>query len=103
MALFLKEQGNLEAAAPLYGEDLNSRRRILGDDHPDTLRSINNMAVFLDSQGNLEEAEQLYREVVDRSRRTLPEDHPHRLTYQRNWDVFQLNREALRQERVLLN
>ena len=103
MAGVLYSQGELEDAEPLYREALNNSRRILGDDHPSTLISISNMAGFLDSQGNLEEAEPLFREASDRSRRTLPEDHPHRSIHQRNWDGFQLEREALRQERVLLN
>ena len=39
----------------------------LGEDHPDTLLSLNNMAFLLKAQGRLAEAEPLYREALERS------------------------------------
>ena len=39
----------------------------LGEDHPDTLNSINNLAAVLDAQGHLAEAEPLYREALEKS------------------------------------
>ena len=39
----------------------------LGDDHPDTLTSINNLAHLLQAQGHLAEAEPLYREALEKS------------------------------------
>ena len=39
----------------------------LGEDHPETLQSLNNMAVLLQDQGRLAEAEPLYREVLEKS------------------------------------
>ena len=39
-------------------------RQTLGDKHPDTLTSINNMAVLLEAQGKPAEAEALYREAL---------------------------------------
>ena len=39
----------------------------LGEDHPDTLRSLNNMAGLLKAQGHLEEAKPLYREALEKS------------------------------------
>ena len=93
----------MEEAAPLFREALNGRRRILGDDHPNTLTSINNMAVLLEAQGKLKEAAPLHREVVDRSLRTLGDDHPRRSLYQSNWDRFQSKQEELRREESGLN
>ena len=46
----------LEEAAELYREALAVRRRVLGDAHPDTLISMNNLGVLLQDQGELEEA-----------------------------------------------
>jgi tetratricopeptide (TPR) repeat protein len=40
-------QGKLSEAEPYYREALEGRRRVLGDEHPDTLTSINNMGVLL--------------------------------------------------------
>ena len=39
----------------------------LGDDHPDTLESLNNVASVLEAQGHLAEAEPLYREALEKS------------------------------------
>lgn len=39
----LQEQGELEAAAQLYREALAARRETLGDLHPRTITSINNL------------------------------------------------------------
>ena len=39
----------------------------LGEDHPDTLKSLNNMALLLKAQGHLAEAEPLFREALEKS------------------------------------
>ena len=39
----------------------------LGEDHPQTLGSLNNLAVVLKAQGHLAEAEPLYREALEKS------------------------------------
>ena len=40
-------QGKYGEAEGLYREALDGRRRILGDKHPDTLSSIDNLKVLL--------------------------------------------------------
>ena len=52
---------------------------MLGDDHRDTLRSMNNMGFLLQSQGKHEEAEPYFREALEGSRRVLGDDHPETL------------------------
>ena len=47
LATLLKDQGRLGEAEPLYLEALVARRETLGDRHPDTLGSINNVAILL--------------------------------------------------------
>ena len=39
----------------------------LGEAHPDTLGSLNNLAALLKAQGQLAEAEPLYREALEKS------------------------------------
>ena len=39
----------------------------LGEDHPDTLTSLNNLAVVLKDRGQLAEAEALYHEALEKS------------------------------------
>ena len=38
----------------------------LGEDHPDTLQSLNNLALLLQAQGRLAEAEPLHREALEK-------------------------------------
>jgi hypothetical protein len=56
------------------------RRRVLGEDHPDTLTSMNNLAETLRSQGDLGAARGLQEQVLTMRRRVLGEDHPDTLT-----------------------
>ena len=52
------------------------KRRILGDEHPETLLSINNMAKMLHEQGRMTEAEPLFREALTGLRQALGSRHP---------------------------
>jgi tetratricopeptide (TPR) repeat protein len=70
------EDGRFEEAENLQRETLESRRRVLGPDHPETLLSMNSLADICDTQGRHAEAEALYREILDRRRRVLGEDSP---------------------------
>ena len=45
--------GNYDEALVYYKEALDASRSILGNSHPDTLVSINNMGYLLKSQGKL--------------------------------------------------
>ncbi|MEU0039417.1 tetratricopeptide repeat protein [Streptomyces sp. NPDC006333] len=49
---------------------------MLGDDHPDTLTSANNLASALASLRQFTEAELLLKDTRARSRRVLGVDHP---------------------------
>ena len=51
-------------AEPLYRLTLESHKRILGPEHPDTLSSLKNLADLLFSKGNYVEAELLLREAL---------------------------------------
>jgi len=75
-----RELGLYDTALPLQEKALATRRRILGEEHPQTISSINQMGVLLDSQGKLEEAERYYREALEKSRRVNGEDHRETLT-----------------------
>jgi Tfp pilus assembly protein PilF len=45
---------------------------VLGPEHPDTLRSMNNLAVVYDDQGKYAQAEALYSQTLEIQRRVLP-------------------------------
>ncbi len=50
MGLLLQDQGKLTEAEPYHREALEGSRRVLGDDHPHTLESIDDMGNLLQSQ-----------------------------------------------------
>lgn len=68
--------GMFDAALPLQERAIALRRQALGDDHPDTLTSINNMGGLLHARGEIAAAEPYLREALERRRRVLGDDHP---------------------------
>jgi len=57
---------------------LEARCRVLGEEHPSTLTSRNNLALVLGDLGRLEEAEAEHRAVLEARCRLLGEEHPTR-------------------------
>ena len=76
--------GEYGKAEKLHSEALEIQRRVLGKEHPDTLRSRNNLAVAIKFQGRHEEAERLHREVLEIRRRVLGSEHPDTLDSMQN-------------------
>lgn len=68
--------GMYDAALPLQERALALRRHELGEDHPETLLSINNLGEILHYQGKLEEAEPYYQEAIDKRRKAFGNEHP---------------------------
>src|SRR6202022_473787 len=68
--------------------DLNAQekvleaRRILGEEHPETLMSMSNLTYW--SRGKLNEAAELQENVLEARRRTLGEEHPDTLMSMHN-------------------
>jgi tetratricopeptide (TPR) repeat protein len=70
----------IEAVAePYLREALEKSRRVLGDEHLDTLFSIDNRGNLLANQGKLTEAEPYFREALEIRRRVLGDEHEHTL------------------------
>ncbi|CAE6460118.1 unnamed protein product [Rhizoctonia solani] len=55
---------------------LNARKRVLGEEHPDTLFSRSNLALTYSHLGQYNEAQQLHVQVLDARKRVLGEEHP---------------------------
>jgi hypothetical protein len=72
----LRDAGRLAEAEPFYREALETRRRVLGEEHPHTLVSIGNMGVLLHRQGKYAEAEPLLLDSHEKRARTLGDTHP---------------------------
>ncbi|MEU0521932.1 tetratricopeptide repeat protein, partial [Streptosporangium sp. NPDC006007] len=77
-------QGRYHLAESGYRTALNLRRQKLGEEHPDTLTSRNNLATVLRDLGRLGEAEAEHRAVLEARRRVLGEEHPDTLTSRNN-------------------
>jgi tetratricopeptide (TPR) repeat protein len=69
----------VDQAEPLIRESMERRRRVLGEDDPDTITSISNLGSVLQEQGKLEQAETLISETLRRRRTVLGDDHPETL------------------------
>ncbi len=80
LAFLYQQLGLFDAALPLQTAALDTNRRVLGQEHPDTLSSINNTGMLLRAQGKLAEAEPYLKEALDKRRRVLGEEHPETLT-----------------------
>ncbi|MFF2130907.1 SAV_2336 N-terminal domain-related protein, partial [Streptomyces olivochromogenes] len=76
--------GDLGRAIPLYERTLTDRVRVLGEDHPDTLSSRNNLAYAYRSAGDLGRAIPLYERTLTDRVRVLGEDHPDTLVSRNN-------------------
>ncbi len=90
----LTNNGRWAEAESLLREALE-HFRVLGDEHPETLASINNLGDLLQAQGRLAEAEPYVREVLEKSRRMLGDENPDTLTAINNmgallWDQDKL-------------
>lgn len=72
----LRELGRLERATTPQQRSLDNRRRLLGNEHPDTLASIKKMGFLLKFQGELAAAEPYFREALAIERRRLGNQHP---------------------------
>ncbi|KAJ3522867.1 hypothetical protein NM208_g12684 [Fusarium decemcellulare] len=79
-ALYMLTIGNYTAAEKLGRKAVETRTKVLGEDHPDTLTSMTNLASTFWKQGRWKEAEELEVGVIETKKRVLGEEHPSTLT-----------------------
>ena len=63
---------------------LGAKIRVLDEEHPETLKSINTVAVALLARGDYAEARRLLEQVVEASIHVLCEAHPNTLKFMNN-------------------
>ena len=73
-----------EEAVTLNEEALKKMRRILGNEHSDTLMTSNNLALMYQSRGRTKEAVGLNEEVLEKRKRILGNNHLDTLTSMSN-------------------
>ncbi len=76
----LFSDGKYNEAERYVNKLLETHTRILGEEHPITLTTMNNMAIMYWGQGLWKEAEKLQVQVIETSKRMLGEEHPDTLT-----------------------
>ena len=64
--------------------DVEMRKKLIGAEHPDTLRSMTNLAVTYREQGRWNEAEQLQVQVVEMRKKLIGAEHPDTLSSMAN-------------------
>jgi Tetratricopeptide repeat len=81
---YLWRRGQYRQALALDEQTLTRRQQVLGDDHPDTLASMNNLAATRHALGDLDGAHQLGEQALAARRRALGDDHPDTLLSMNN-------------------
>jgi tetratricopeptide (TPR) repeat protein len=76
VAQYLRMRGQYAEAELLYQHALRIREYVLGLDHPDVARVLNNLAILYWSQGKYAEAEPLYQRALHIRERVLVPGHP---------------------------
>jgi hypothetical protein len=59
---------------------METRKRVLSDEHPHTLISIGNLALTYRGQGWCKEAKELEVQLIETRKRVLSNEHPDTLT-----------------------
>ncbi|WP_238560451.1 CHAT domain-containing protein [Microcystis aeruginosa] len=72
----LYQQGKYNEAIPLAEQALAIYKQQLGDNHPVTATSLNNLALLYKSQGRYSEAEPLYKQALAIFKQQLGDNHP---------------------------
>jgi tetratricopeptide (TPR) repeat protein len=83
-AASLEQKGRHREALPLREQVRAIRRKVLGEEHPDTAWSYNNVAFNLDAQGRYKEAEEGLQKALAIDRKVLGEEHPNTATCYNN-------------------
>ncbi|HEY6339190.1 MAG TPA: serine/threonine-protein kinase [Candidatus Sulfotelmatobacter sp.] len=97
------ELGLYPEATKQLEQALDLRRRLLGPEHPDTLRSMNRLANVYDDQGKYAQAEALDSQTLEIQRRLLGPDHPDTLRSMNNLAIAYRHEGKYAQAEALLS
>jgi tetratricopeptide (TPR) repeat protein len=72
----LYHDGRYNEAEMSFEQVVETSKRVLGEEHPDTLTSMGNLASIYSNQGRWKEAEELGVQVMETVKRVLGKEHP---------------------------
>jgi tetratricopeptide (TPR) repeat protein len=75
-AYYLMQRTRYEKAEPLYRRALAILEKVLGPEHPDVVKALNNLALVYRAQGRYEEAEPLFQRALAIAEKALGPEHP---------------------------
>jgi tetratricopeptide (TPR) repeat protein len=90
---YYKALGWYEMALKMEEDALNIRLELLGENHRDTLTSMNHLANVLSDQGKFKQAEEMHRQALGLRKVVLGQEHPETLTSMSNLGLV-LSRQA---------
>ncbi|MEM1367718.1 MAG: tetratricopeptide repeat protein [Cyanobacteria bacterium P01_H01_bin.15] len=102
VASFYEGQGLYSIAELSYQAAAKIIPERLGEDHPDTATSYNNLAALYELQGRYEKAEPLFQKALALTQRLLGEDHPSTATSYNNLAVLRLNQKRYQEAEELM-
>ncbi len=79
-----RNQGEHDKAPEYYDKALAIQLKVLGENHPDTARSYNNIGITLYCSGKKEEAQEHFRKAVEIAKKTLGPDHSYTKQFSTN-------------------
>ncbi|KAJ4267002.1 hypothetical protein NW762_003100 [Fusarium torreyae] len=84
MAGYFLYEGRWNEAEQCQIEAVKLKTEVLGEEHPNTLTSMNNLASIYRNQGRWKQAEELEVDVMEIRKRVLGKEHPYTLTSMAN-------------------
>ena len=91
LASTYRNQWRWKEVEELEVQVVKTKKRVLGQQHPDTLTSMANLAAAYRNQERWEEAKELDAQVVEMSRKVLVQEHPDTLASMANLASIYLN------------
>jgi len=86
-----------EDAIAIYEPLLSTRERVLGPEHPETLRTRNNLAHAYLAVGRIQDAIAIYEPLLSTQERVLGPEHPETLRTRSNLALVYQDAERLRE------
>jgi len=98
-----RKLGHFPEAEGLLQGAVDERRRLLGDEHPDTLTSFNDLGFLFWQQARYDEAETILSAALETARDVLGEDDPVALQLANNLGITYKNQSRHDEARVIYN